>query len=71
MVLQHQVNPIVLHLYCHRICFLDAKIVDCGLCAHISTLISLHTKSIIKLFFESRIHVSKACVMGEKRKRQV
>jgi len=64
MVLQHQVKPIVLKLSCHWIAFLGAKIGDRGLCTHISTLISLHTKSIIYLFFESRMHVSKPCGDG-------
>ena len=59
MMLQHPVKPIVMNLPYHRISFLGAKIVDRGLCSHISTLISLHTKSFIYLFFELRIHVSK------------
>jgi len=53
------IQPIVMNLPYHRVSFLGAKIVDRGLCTHISTLISLHTKSFIYLFFELRIHVSK------------
>jgi len=64
MVLQHREKPIVLNLFCHQISFLGVKIVDRGLCIHISTLISLHTKSIIYLSFELRIDVSKSCSDG-------